>query len=126
MIAAPTRTPTPGAYLKMRRCAARLSVGDVAARLATVPYLPQHERADWVEMIEADVTPASFATIAALRSVYAFDLGVLVELELLRMGLIARAPRLCRICACSADDACPAGCDWAEADLCDTHALVPA
>ena len=120
-------TLTPGAYLKHRRTAAGLSIADVAARLATEPRWPEHIRAEQLELIEADVLAPSFQTIVALRAVFRFDLTVLERLVAIHAGADLRAPRLCRICACSEHDACldgQGGCSWVEQDLC-TACLGP-
>lgn len=119
-------TPTPGAYLKQRRSAAGLSAIEVASQVATEPRQPEHLRADWIEQIEADVVPASFNTIVALRNVYAFDLEVLAMLAAIAMGLPQLAPELCRICGCSWEDPCidehQTGCSWVEPGLCSACA----
>lgn len=111
-------TLTPGAYLKHRRQAALLSASDVAARIQTEPRTAEHARAEWIELIEADAIPATFATIVALRSVYHFDLEVLAALEAIAQGHAAQPPQLCRFCACSEEDACNPPCWWAAEDLC--------
>jgi hypothetical protein len=108
----------------MRRQAAQLSVVDVAARIPTEPRKAEHERGEWLELIEADVAPASFRTIVALRLAFHFSLTVLAQLEAINQGADVPAPQLCRICACSEDDACMDafgdGCAWIEDDLCST------
>ena len=112
---------TPGAYLKCRRTAQGLSVADVAAWLKTDPRTPEFGMIKWIEFIEADVMPASFTTIVALRQVYRFDLEVLSCLEAIAQGYNVPPPRLCRICACSRRDPCNdhgRGCAWVETDLC--------
>jgi len=119
----PSTPLTPGAYLKMRRCAAGLSVSDVAAKIATAPRLAEHARAELIELIEADATPASFSTIIVLNNVYHFDLDVLAALQRINLGADLPSPRLCRICACSDYDACFSRtvfgpCFWTETDLC--------
>ncbi|PXA98101.1 transcriptional regulator, partial [Nostoc sp. 3335mG] len=88
----------PGAYLKARRTAARLSVADVAGVLATDPRIAWHERATWISRIEADIAPASWTTIVALRQLFAFDLDVLERLSLIHVGHTLPAPLLCEIC----------------------------
>lgn len=121
---------TPGAYLKMRRCAALLSVADVAARLATAPRLAEHARAELIELIEADAAPAGFSTLVAFSNVYAFDFDVLASLERIKCGADILPPQICRICACTSHDPCVTGpghicvstCSWAEYDLCSSCA----
>ncbi|AOH85753.1 hypothetical protein AWL63_19180 [Sphingomonas panacis] len=122
---------TPGAYLKMRRCAARLSVADVAARIATVPRLAEHALVELIELIEADAAPASFATIVVFNNVYPFDIAVLAALERISLGADLAPPRLCRVCACSDHDPCFGRtvfgpCFWVEDDLCSFCAAPPA
>lgn len=113
---------TPGAYIKMRRCAAMLSPRDLAERLATDPATPVHLRAEQIELIEADVQPYSPDFPAALKAIIDLDLEVVERLEAIRDGLPAKPPQLCRICACSEYDACRprrgGPCGWAEVDLC--------
>lgn len=119
-------TLSPGAYLKHRRTAAGLSVRDVAAALATEPRVAEHARADWIEMVEADIAPATFNTIVALRRAFQFDLVVLAQLAAVHLGADIATARLCRICACSELDAClsPSGlpCHWVDVDLCSACA----
>lgn len=125
-----TGTITPGAYLKRCRQRAGLSIADVAARVATEPQTPEHQRGEWLELIEADAAPASFRTVVALRLAYRFDLTVLAQLEAIAQGADILAPFLCRICACSKNDRCmdPKGdeCCWVEPDLCSACATPPA
>lgn len=121
---------TPGAYLKMRRCAALLSVADVAAKLATAPRLAEHARVELIELIEADAAPACFSTLVAFSNVYSFDFDVLAALERIKCGADIPPPQICRICACTTYDPCVTGpghicastCSWAEYDLCSSCA----
>lgn len=120
---------TPGAYLKRRRAAAMKSVADVAGVLSTDPRIASHERADWIARIEADIAPASWTTIVALRQHFAFDLAVLERLSLIYLGQDLPPPRLCRVCAASDTGAIglaimPWG--WAAPDLCIGCSLPPA
>jgi hypothetical protein len=121
----PTLAPlSPGAYLKARRCAAGLSVADVAARFSTATRWKEHDRVFWLELIEADVQPASAFTLDALRGLFPFDPDVLARLDAIALGALPAedAPQLCRICACSELDPCwhadGEPCSWAEPDLC--------
>lgn len=112
---------TPGAYLKCRRTAAGLGVEEVADVLSTDPQIAWHERAAWIMRIEADIAPASWTTIVALRQHFLFDLTVLERLLLIHLGADLPAPRLCRICASS--DTGPIGIavpawGWDKPDLC--------
>jgi len=114
--------PTPGAYIKMRRCAAGFSVADVAARLQAEPHIDERGRVEWLELIEADAQPCALATIVALRRIFPFDLDVLVALERIAQGSTETPPMICRICGCSELDACDEGfghgCAWVEPGLC--------
>jgi hypothetical protein len=117
---------TPGAYLKLRRTAAHLSIADVAANIATEPPTAEHTRVQWIELIEADATPAKFSTIVALGRTFSFDIHVLAQLEASAQGATLPLPPICRICGCTELDACDAGhgdgCAWAEDDLCSVCA----
>lgn len=112
---------TPGTYLKRRRMAASLAITDVAAVLATEPHLAEHTRGEWIELIEADIMPASFNTIVALRRAYSFDLAVLTELAAFALAAPITLPRLCSVCACSDFNACmghTGPCRWVDDNLC--------
>lgn len=121
--------PTPGAYLKCRRTAHGLAIEDVAGVLSTDPRIAHHERAEWIMRIEADIAPASWTTIVALRQHFPFDLAVLERLSLIHLGMDLPPPRLCRICGAS--DTGGIGLAvlpwaWAAADLCIGCSLPPA
>jgi transcriptional regulator with XRE-family HTH domain len=118
-------TITPGAYLKLRRTAAGMSIADVAARLRTVPRIAEHIRAEQLQLIEADVQPANLSTIVALQGVYSFDLRILIRLSEIQLGIDREPPRLCKICGCSEWDACPGRCAWVGLDACSS-CLSPA
>ena len=126
------RPPTPGAYLKMRRCAAGLTPTDVAEQLTAEPHVDLRTRAEWIELIEADAQPATLSTIIALRRVYSFDLDVLVALERIAQGSTETPPMICHICGCSHDDPCAinamigAYCSWAAPNLCSNCQGLPA
>lgn len=89
-----------------------MSVDDVAGALTTDPSIAEHERADWLRRIEADIVPAGWSTIVALRQEFFFDLLVLERLSLIHLGHDLPAPRICRVCA----DLVPVG--WTPHDLC--------
>ena len=124
---------TPGAYLRHRRQAAMLSLGDVAAKIHTTPRWSELERSGWLQRIEADVEQPTFRTVIALRQCFSFDIRVLASLVAIADGAEIDHPRLCRICACSDFDACvgrhqlaphhrPDACHWVEQDLCSACA----
>lgn len=116
---------TPGAYLRHRREAALLSIGDVADMFHTQPRWSELDRIDWLQRIEADVEQPTLRTLVALEKCFSFDLEVLFDLAQIAHGVPVDAPRLCRICACSERDACVVGgkgCSWADQDLCSACA----
>lgn len=116
---------TPGAYLRHRREAALLSIGDVADMFHTQPRWSELERIDWLQRIECDVEQPTFRTLVALRACFTFDLDVLGDLVAIAHGGAVEAPRLCRICACSERDACHdhgGTCSWTDQDLCSACA----
>lgn len=120
---------TPGAYLRHRREAALLSIGNVADMFHTQPRWSELERIDWLQRIECDVEQPTFRTLVALRACFNFDLDVLGDLVAIAHGGAVEAPRLCRICACSERDACPqtdndhhGTCSWVDQDLCSVCA----
>lgn len=115
---------TPGNYLALRRNAVGMSPEDVAARIYTDPRWPEQSKADHIRLIEADATPASFSTIMALRTVYAFDLDVLAQLDLAAVMPSDRVdiPDICIVCGCTDADPCllaDGNCGWSDG----THTL---
>jgi hypothetical protein len=108
----------------MRRCAALLSVADVAAKISTVPRIAEFARAELLGLIEADAAPASLETLVVLNNVFSFDFEVLATLVRINMGADVPAPQLCRICGCSDYDSCVGmlnmSCSWVMPDLCST------
>lgn len=109
---------TPGAYIKARRCAVGKSVDDVAAQLATTPHIHVLDRAGWLALIEADVMPATFHTIVALRRHIPVDLAVLERLAAIQLGADLEPPPLCRICAAVPGIAAGFASSWPAEDLC--------
>lgn len=121
---------TPGAYIRARRTAAGMSVADVAAAIATEPRVPENGRVEWLDAIEADISPMRFDTLVVLRKLFPFSLDVLEQLVRISLGADINPPQLCRICSCSEHDACRVdhlgvraangrfGCGWFEPDLC--------
>jgi hypothetical protein len=117
---------TPGTYLALRRKAAGFSLEDVAAGIITDPRWPELSKAAHLGLIETDVAPASFTTIAALRMVYPFDIDVLCALDVVTMFPEDNfnTPDICARCGCSEADPClsaDGNCGWADASytLCD-------
>ena len=105
---------TPGAYLKSRRCAAGLSLGEVAAQISTEPRWSALVRASWLERMEADIEPLSLVTIVALGTVFPIDIAVLYELERNRLGIEAATTPVCIICGATQRD----GCGYSSAPFC--------
>lgn len=116
---------TPGTYLRLRRSNAGATVADVAARFSTEPRWAEHVRAEWIELIESDAQPVTFATAVALSQVYAFDFDVLVALVAITIDPAQPLPDICRICGCTWNDACAAGCAWADAEATLCTACAP-
>jgi transcriptional regulator with XRE-family HTH domain len=109
-------TLSPGAYLKALRRSAHLTLNDVADRIATEPRQPEHLRARWLEMIEADIAPLDLGTIAVLSVVYPIDILVIYELERHRCGIAPATTPLCLVCGKTDREKCTAGyvaaCVW--------------
>ena len=100
---------SPGAYLRKRREAAGLTLADVAARVVTEPRMPEHERAEWLRLLETDAMPPSARTIAVLRQVEGLRfsgevLDRLIDLDYFDAKL--PAPPICPLCGCSWFDPC--------------------
>lgn len=121
------RTPllimTPWRYLKLRREAAGLSIDDVATKLA--PRLRDRSAAaDLIRSLEREGTVARHrVTLDRLRSAFAFDPDVYVQLA---TEPVSRHPQVCIRCGCSQDDACmpephqahASACHWSTPNLC--------
>lgn len=110
-----------GAYLALRRRAAGLTIADVATMIAANASW-RGFNADLLRGIEAGAIVPSPGFVDRLRGAFAFDRFIVRQL----VCAIHPAPELCRVCGCSALDACDdeqAGpCGWASTahDLC-TH-----
>ncbi|MBB3691479.1 hypothetical protein [Sphingomonas sp. BK580] len=89
---------TPGGYFAARRAARQLSAVELAERIDCLPHIGVHDRAAWLRLIEADVMPASWSTIAALSEHLALDLDLLAALDAARLGSDAAAPAHCHTC----------------------------
>ncbi len=127
---------TPGSYIRLRRIAAGLSLGEVARQLAAVQLglvrLDRRKLLDELERIEADEAALTLAQAEVLRNV--FPLDPTVYSRLLSHGTLP-LPQICRGCGCSWFDPClpdPAirgerapACHWAETDLCSACAEHP-
>ncbi|WP_370189320.1 helix-turn-helix domain-containing protein [Qipengyuania sp.] len=127
---------TPGLYLRKRREAAGLSLGEVARQIATIQLglvrLDRRNLLEQLERVEGDEAALTLAQAQVLRNVFAFD-------PHLYMRLLARGTlpltQICRACACSWFDPClpdsgargekAAACSWAEPDLCSACAERP-
>ena len=115
---------TPGSYIRLRRIAAGLSLGEAARQLAAMQLglvrLDRRKLLDELERIEADE-----AALTLAQAVYS---------RLLSRGALP-LPQICRGCGCSWFDPClpdPAirgerapACHWAETDLCSACAEHP-
>lgn len=130
----------PGTYIKKRREAAGLSLGEVARQLAAMQFgIVRLDRANLLaelEHIEADEAGLTLAQAQVLRNVFSLDVGVYDQL--LDRHLAAKdarealpLPQICRGCGCSFFDACvpttlDEACHWAAPDLCSACADNPA
>lgn len=122
---------TPGAYLKLRRVAAGLSLMDVAGMVSTNPRYGEIDKVAWIDRIERDIAALSPDVIATLSDAFRFSRQVLLQLITLRsFGPEAgEEPRICHLCGCTERDACvcPAThetCAWSGPDTCT--ACIPA
>ena len=128
---------SPGDYLKKRREAAGLSLGEVARQLAVIQLgaiqLDRANLLDQLERIEAGEAALALPQADLLRNVFAFDPSVYNRLL---AGDTLPQPPICRVCACSFFDPCDtsatdqggsfrAACHWAEPDLCSACADHP-
>ncbi|MFD1949910.1 hypothetical protein ACFSGX_03890 [Sphingomonas arantia] len=109
---------TPAAYLRLRRVAAGLSIGDVATVLA--PRIANRRTAfALVRLWEADGVIAEPTDVIRLRAAFRFDVAVYRQLC---EGPEDRHPRICTGCACSERDPClselAGTCGWASDTLC--------
>lgn len=113
---------SPGTYLRQRREAAGLSLEAVALDVGTDPAWPAHERAAWLQLIEADGAPIGDDVIRALVRVkpFMFSPTVLLCLDAIHRGEQRDAPQICRGCGCTWTDPCidAAGvcCAWVADD----------
>jgi transcriptional regulator with XRE-family HTH domain len=108
---------TPGTYLRTRREAAGLSIDNVA-QLIVQPWGELQISAAYIRQIEADnETAEDDGSLELLRGAFRFDRYIYLQLA---AGL--PIPALCRVCACSWEDACDdeatGPCSWTERDLC--------
>lgn len=109
----------PGLYLRKRREAAGLSLGEARARLGML------DLSSPLWKLESGAAELTLRDIARLRAAFVFD--VHVARRLLEED---ESDRICRRCACTEHDACPdridGGCHWAEHDLCSACIVAPA
>lgn len=112
---------TPGAYLRMRREAAGVSLDLLALGTETEPAVGFDVRRQWHVEIETDQRAIDAATVDGLSNVYAFDRGALHQLIAIHAGAKLPPPQLCRLCACSWCDPCWSEalepCAWSTADV---------
>jgi hypothetical protein len=120
---------TPGTYLRKRREAARLSLGQVAEAIAALPWAIRApspgEIAQLVarlELAEADRDNLTVPQAELLRNCFRFDVEIYERLLWRLCGADDQPmPQMCRHCACSWCDPCMdhgLPCGWAAADLC--------
>lgn len=109
---------SPGEYIRVCRMTTQLTVEDLAARLSTVPYVPEADRADWLRLIEADEQPATFSTIAAIALRLDLDLDLLAALDRIHRGTSAEAPVHCRLCGATPRMIIPSFIPWRDPHTC--------
>lgn len=125
---------SPGTYLEKRRLAARLTIDDLAVRLAALPSLSGYDPAKLrSNLARAELSEGFFEGQPAsmLARVLPFDPEIyaqLVDLHSAGLGDSGTSwglpvPTVCRRCACSWANACSDAsgpCSWSdsEADLC--------
>lgn len=136
---------SPGVYLRKRREAAGLTLGEVARQLAAMQFGIVHlDRANvlaQLEKIEDTEAGLTLPQAQVMRHIFPFDVGIYDQL--LDHHLAAKEerealaqPPICRVCACSFFDPCDtsatdqggsfrAACHWAELDLCSACADNP-
>lgn len=125
--------PTPGAYLQRRRQVARLTVREVAERLAALPWAIAPASIEAVAALaqrlddaEQGGAPFTEPQAALLRNVFRFDVGIylaLVDLAAAGEGCGLPVPQICTGCGCTWHDACAPSaatggqpCAWSDAD----------
>lgn len=89
---------TPGAYFAARRRAHHFTTAELADRLDSIPHVSAGDRAAWLRLIEGDVMPATWSTIAAISEHLALDLDLLAALDAARLGGDAALPAHCHRC----------------------------
>jgi hypothetical protein len=122
----------PGAYLRMRREAAGLTIGEAAERMVQSDYA-QRSVSLWdlrllracLTAIEADTTVLTTHQMSVFLAAFRFDPFVYSQLALAKMvgpGLAfehIEAPQICRGCGCTEHDACRGfggPCAWVPGD----------
>jgi hypothetical protein len=110
---------SPAEYLRLRRKAAKLSIAEVAARLAPDSAL-RGEAATFLRLIEKPGNRVSRNdTLLRLEAVFPFDPSVYTQLC---DEPADRHPQVCRGCGCSHWDPCDTDgrgpCAWSSASTC--------
>lgn len=110
---------SPAEYLRLRREAAKLSIADVAARIAPDSAL-RGEAAAFLRLIETPGARVSRNdTLLRLEAVFPFDPSVYSQLC---DEPADRHPQVCRGCGCSHWDPCDTDgrgpCAWSSASTC--------
>lgn len=110
---------TPGEYLRLRREAAKLTIADVAARIAPDNTL-RGEAAAFLRLIETPGARVSRNdTLLRLQAAFPFDPSVYAQLC---DEPADRHPQVCRGCGCSHWDPCDTDghgpCAWSTSSSC--------
>lgn len=124
-----TAPMTPGTYLRKRREAAELSIRDVALLLAD-DRTSAAELEQRIGEAESDGGPLQGGLVGRMLRAFGLDVDVYLALSTLTADPLAAVPvpQICRVCACSWNDACEdpqlGPCAWVDGDstLC-THCV---
>lgn len=116
---------TPGAYLALRRRAVGLTVEELAERIYCWPHINARDRAAWIALIERDIMPATYSTIAAISVHLCLDLDLLAALDAIRFGAGIEPPQHCLGCGVTPRQVIPPHIEWTQPDRCPVCLTFP-
>jgi len=114
---APDGPVAPGTYLRTRRTDVGVTLRQLALLTSADPAVHVDRREEWLREVEADRRVLIADAVGQLRLAFPFDPDVLFVLIAIHAGTPLRPPEPCRLCACSAYDACAGGCACSAADV---------
>lgn len=117
---------SPGAYLRLRRRASGLTRLQLAQRIYCYPHLSEHARASWIELVERDIMPATWSTIAAISAHISIDLDLLQALDAAHLGSGVDLPKHCSGCGITPRQVIPPHIAWQQEDRCPICVTFPA